>query len=214
MKRRVFLSTLLFGLLTACAAASDMSSGSHPTIAPSEAPASSEADTASAPSAPPADEAQTAVVYFSGTGNTAAVAQTMAQLLDCPAYEVVPDEAYTSDDLNYSDSDCRANLEMNDVSARPGIASELSALEDRATLYIGYPIWWGTAPRIINTLFEQYDLSGASIYLFCTSGGSGIERSVSDLQAAYPEYQINGGHRFPAGASAESIQTWLDSLDA
>ncbi|GLC80719.1 flavodoxin [Lacrimispora brassicae] len=155
----------------------------------------------------------TAVVYFSATGNTAGIAKTMAQLLDAPLYEIIPEEPYSKEDLNYNDDSCRANKEMNDDSARPAISGNLDAVETCDTIYLGHPIWWGNAPRIINTFLESYDLSGKTVYTFCTSGSSGIETSVSDLQELYPEINIVSGHRFSNGASENAISDWLQGLE-
>lgn len=159
------------------------------------------------------ESAPAAVVYFSVTGNTAEIAKTMAQLLDAPLYEIVPEELYSKEDLNYNDDNCRANKEMNDKSTRPAISSNLAEVESYNTIYLGYPIWWGTAPRIINTFLENYDLSGKTVYTFCTSGGSGVETSVGDLQELYPEINIVSGHRFSSGASEDTISKWLQGLE-
>lgn len=153
------------------------------------------------------------VVYFSGTGNTREIAELVAQALDTDVLEIEPQEPYTDEDLNYNNDDCRANQEMNDDSARPAIANDLSAVTEYDTVYLGYPIWWGTAPRIIQTFLESYDLGGKTIYTFCTSGGSGIEQSISDLSEAYSDINVVSGHRFRAGDSAETVQEWLDSLE-
>lgn len=154
----------------------------------------------------------TAVVYFSGTGNTKAVAETMARILEAPVYEIVPEVPYTSSDLNYRDDGCRANREMEDAAARPAIASDLSQVEGCKRLYIGYPIWWGTAPRIIQTFLESRSLEGVEIYTFCTSGGSGVDQSVKDLQELYPGLNIISGHRFSSGAPEDAVREWLAGL--
>lgn len=156
-------------------------------------------------------EIKTAVVYFSATGNTEAVAELIAAQTGADIFEIIPETEYTDDDLNYSDDSCRANQEMDDESARPAISSDLSAVSEYDVIYLGYPIWWGTAPRIIQTFLESYDLSQATIYTFCTSGSSGIESSVSDLQSLYPNINIVSGKRF-SGASEEDVQEWLGEL--
>lgn len=158
------------------------------------------------------EKGSNAVVYFSATGTTKEVAQRIAGALDTDAVEIIPKEAYSSDDLNYSDDNCRANQEMNDDSVRPAINNDLSAVMDCDTIYIGYPIWWGTAPRIIQTFLESYDLSGKTVYTFCTSGGSGVEKSVGDLQELYKDVNIVSGKRFSKGASAEEVKEWLDEI--
>jgi flavodoxin len=99
---------------------------------------------------------------------------------------------------------------MNDDSARPAIRPDLSKVEDYDKIYLGYPIWWGTAPRIIETFLEKYDVSGAKIYTFCTSGQSGIGRSLSDLRSLYPKLNIVSGKRF-ADASEKDVADWVES---
>lgn len=98
---------------------------------------------------------------------------------------------------------------MNDDSARPAIQQTLNSLSGYDTIYLGYPIWWGTAPRIINTFLESYDLTGKTLYLFCTSGSSGIEQSLSDLHTLYPDLNIADRQRFSSDASDEEMESWL-----
>ena len=156
----------------------------------------------------------TAVVYFSATGNTADIAEKIANILNADKFEIIPEEPYTPDDLNYNDDNCRANLEMNDDSARPAISGDMTALTEYDTVFVGYPIWWGTAPRIIDTFFESYDMSGKTVYTFCTSGGSGIGQSIDDLTSLCPSVTISDGRRFNAGASEDDVRQWLDGLDS
>lgn len=136
-----------------------------------------------------------AVVYFSGTGSTKAIAKMIAEETDADIFEIVPAQAYTDDDLNYNDDNCRANKEQNDVAARPEISNDLSATTEYDVIYMGHPIWWGTVPRIMQSYLESYDLSGATIYTFCTSGGSSIDKSLSDLRGWYPSLNIVDGER-------------------
>lgn len=150
-----------------------------------------------------------AVVYFSATGNTKKIAEKMAEITNADLYEIQPVEAYTDEDLNYNDNSCRANQEMNDENARPEIQNDLSVIENYETVYLGYPVWWGTAPRIIDTFLETYDLSDKNVYVFCTSGGSGIENSMSDLA---DKANIIDGHRFDTEATDKEIEEWLESL--
>lgn len=158
------------------------------------------------------NEEKVAVVYFSGTGNTREAAKLLAKEADADAFEIIPENMYTSDDLNYNDDNCRANQEMNDELARPAISNDLSAVSEYDVIYLGYPIWWGTAPRIIQTFIEGYDVSGATVYMFCTSGGSGIEKSVSDLQQLYPDVNIADGKRLN-DATESDIREWIESLN-
>ena len=152
------------------------------------------------------DDVTTAVVYFSATGTTAEIAKMIAEEADSDIFEIIPKEPYSSDDLNYN-GDCRANREQNDDSARPEIENDLSAVEDYDVIYLGYPIWWGTNPKIIQTFCEGYDISNAEIYAFCTSGSSGIDTSISNLKDNY-SLNIIDGKRLN-GATSNDIQEWL-----
>ena len=151
------------------------------------------------------------VVYFSVTGNTKALAETIAETTGAEIVELSPQEPYTSEDINYSNDNCRANLEQNDDSARPAIANKIENIDDYDTIYLGYPIWWGTMPKIINTFLETYDLSGKTIMPFCTSGGSGIETSVSTIKSTCPGADVKEGFRGSSSATAEQIETWIEN---
>lgn len=156
---------------------------------------------------PDAAGGRTLIAYFSCTGTTKAAAEQLAALTGADLYEIVPEEPYTADDLDYN-SDCRANREQNDPSARPAIAGELPDLTDYDIILLGYPIWWGTLPKIIDTFLESTDLSGKVILPFCTSGGSGIGTSVSALYEARPGADVRDGLRMN-GVTEEEIQSWL-----
>lgn len=155
---------------------------------------------------------KTAVVYFSATGTTEEVAQLVAKMTDADIFEIIPETSYTREDLNYNNDNCRANREMNDNSARPAISEDMSAVSNYDVVYLGYPIWWGTVPRIIQTFLESCDLSKATVYTFCTSGSSSIEQSISDLQELYSDINIVSGKRFN-GATESDVKYWLDSLE-
>ncbi len=150
--------------------------------------------------------AKTAVVYFSATGTTRAVAINLSQAVGADLFEIKPAEPYTSADLNWHDENCRTTVEMHDPDSRPAIGSDLSAVTGYDTVAVGFPVWWHTAPHIINTFFEQYDLTGHEIYLFCTSGGSSIEQSVSELKAAYPRLNIVKGTRLYRSSSGDELK--------
>ena len=121
------------------------------------------------------------VAVFSASGATKRVGQEIARISGGDFFEIVPEEKYTNADLNYMNSRSRSSVEMNDPSARPAIADRVSDMGSYDTLIIGFPIWWGVAPRIIETFLESYDLSGKKIIPFCTSGGSGVGRSDTAL---------------------------------
>lgn len=217
MKRtlKIILGILTAVSLSACGnTASDTASAdmSETAALSEETPQISEAETKTASEETETDGSGTAVVYFSATGNTADIAKKLADALGADIYEIVPAEPYSAEDLDYNNDSCRANAEMNDDSARPAIENDLSDAVKHDTIFIGYPIWWGTSPKMINTFMETYDLSGKTVYTFCTSGGSGIEQSVGSLQSAYPDVDIIGGKRFGSGSSEADLNAWLDEI--
>lgn len=117
------------------------------------------------------------VAYFSATGTTKGVAERIASVTGGDLYEILAAEPYTADDLNYNDRSSRSTAEQNDKNARPGIGSEDLSLDGYTTIYLGFPIWWGEEPRILDTFVEKYSFEGITVIPFCTSGGSGIGRS-------------------------------------
>ena len=142
-----------------------------------------------------AQEHKILVAYFSATGTTKGVAEHIANGLNADIYEIVPEEAYTDADLDYNDNNSRTTIEMNDPDARPAISGSVDNWDSYDTVYIGYPIWWGEAPRIVSTFMESYDFSGKTIVPFCTSGGSGIGsvRPIWSVSPAEPLGLMDGG---------------------
>ncbi|MCC8170108.1 MAG: flavodoxin [Oscillospiraceae bacterium] len=153
------------------------------------------------------------VAYFSNTGNTEGMAEYIAEIIGGDLFEIVPEEPYTDEDLNYNDSSSRSSLEMNDPSSRPAISSVVEDMEQYNTIYIGYPIWWGDAPRIISTFLESYDFSGKNIIPFCTSASSGIGTSAENLQSLTADAEWYDGRRFAASASKNDVEAWIDNLN-
>ena len=186
----------------------DMQSPSVPEVTPTPTETPAPADT---PSDNEKEENKMLVVYFSGTGNTKALAETIAETSGADIFEIVPTEPYTNADLNYNDNNCRANREQNDPSARPAIANRIENIDDYDTIFIGYPIWWGTMPRIINTFLDTYDLSGKTIMPFATSGGSGISSSVSAIRNICSDADVKDGMRGTASTSSAQIETWIEN---
>ena len=138
------------------------------------------------------------VSYFSCTNTTKGVAETIHnQISDSDIYRITPAVPYTSADLNYSNSSCRANREQNDPSARPEITGSVENIEQYDVIFVGYPIWWGQAPKIIYTFFESYDydFDGVTIIPFCTSGGSGMGSSATNLHSLAPAANWKSGAR-------------------
>ena len=131
---------------------------------------------------------KTLVVYFSATGTTKAAAQRLAKEHNADLYEITPEVPYTAADLNWRDKSSRSTLEMKDKSSRPTIKGKCENIAEYDTVWIGFPVWWYTAPTIVNTFIEAHDLSGKVLNVFATSGGSGGEGSAADLKKAYPQY--------------------------
>lgn len=126
------------------------------------------------------------VAYFSASGTTKAVAERLAKAAGADLFEIRPAVPYTSADLKWTDSNSRSSLEMNDPASRPEIASKLANMADYDTVFLGFPIWWYTAPRIIETFVESYDLSGKTLVPFATSGSSGIGDTAKSLKKLCP----------------------------
>ncbi len=133
------------------------------------------------------------VAYFSASGKTAEKARELAAVAGADLYEIVPAERYTKKDLNWLNWRSRSSVEMKNKSSRPALAETEHDFSAYDGIYIGFPIWWYTAPTIINTFLETFDFSGKKIMLFATSGGSGIEKAVKELSERYPELDIAGG---------------------
>ena len=148
---------------------------------------------------------KTLVAYFSATGTTKNVATELAAVANADLHEIKPAQAYTKADLDWHNKQSRSSVEMANKSSRPAITDKLANMSDYQTVYVGFPIWWYTAPTIVNTFFESYDFKGKTVYLFATSGGSTIDKAVSDLQAAYPEINIKSG-RLLNFASKKELQ--------
>lgn len=152
------------------------------------------------------------VVYFSATGTTKGVAEKIASITGADTYEIKAAQAYSEADLNWNDSNSRSTKEQNDSSARPKIGSETKSLEGYKTIYIGYPIWWGEEPRIMDTFVESYSFNGITMIPFCTSSSSGIGRSGQNLAKHAGSGNWLEGKRFGAGASEDELKNWIKGL--
>ena len=200
------LTTLAAGFvillsLTACTSAAAPEGGNQ------NAPSSGGAKTSEETSAQPGQPAETAsvqpadpsgrkplVVYFSCTGNTKRAAEKLAADKGADLAEIVPAHPYTEADLDWHNDKSRSSVEMKDKASRPAIKNDID-ISKYDEIYIGYPIWWYTMPRIINTFVESHDLSGKTVHPFCTSGGSTIDGSVKDLRQAVPGAKVTDGER-------------------
>ena len=177
-------------------------------VADSETDAPEDSQTEEA-TLPADDKSDVLVAVFSATGTTKGVAEKIAKLTGADFYEIIPAEPYTSEDLNYSDSDSRATKEQNDKSARPAIGSEDISLEGYKTVYIGYPIWWGQAPRIMSTFVESHDFDGVTVIPFCTSGSSDIGASDDALAEQSGSGNWLQGKRFSGEVSDDELKEWV-----
>lgn len=153
---------------------------------------------------------KTLVVYFSATGTTKGVAEKIASAVKADTYEILAAQPYTTDDLNWHDSNSRTTKEQNDKSVRPKIGSDKLSLDDYAAVFIGYPIWWGEEPRIMDTFVESYDFNGKTVIPFCTSGGSGIGSSGTNLAANAGGGNWLEGERL---SSSSDIDGWIKGLN-
>lgn len=153
------------------------------------------------------------VAYFSASGQTAKLAKTLAAATGGDLYEIVPEQPYTSADLDWMDPKSRSTIEMKDKSFRPAVSGSVENMEQYDTIYVGFPIWWYVAPTIINTFLEQYDLSGKTIVPFATSGSSGMGNTNAELKPSCPGAVLVEGKRFSANASVADLDTWIKTLD-
>ena len=152
------------------------------------------------------------VVYFSGKGTTRGVAERLASVTGGELYEIVPAQPYTDGDQNYNDPESRTSLEQNDPDARPELAGESIDPTEYATVYLGYPIWWGQAPRILSAFVESHDFSGCTVIPFCTSGSSPIGSSGKTLADQAGTGTWLEGRRFEGGVSGADLTAWVDSM--
>lgn len=152
------------------------------------------------------------VAYFSATNTTEGVAERMAEGLNADLYEIIPQEPYTDADLDYNDKNSRSTIEMNDPDSRPAISGSVENMGQYDIVFIGYPIWWGDAPRIVSTFVESYDFSGKTVIPFCTSGGSGIGSSGSNLEQLTSGAEWLAGKKLGGSDSKDVIMEWVNNL--
>ena len=157
------------------------------------------------------DGGKVLVVYFSATGTTKAVAERIAAYTGADLYEIQPKETYTSADLDWNDRNSRTTKEQKDRSCRPELGGEELNLDGYTTMFIGYPIWWGEEPRILDTFVEKYSFDGITCIPFCTSGGSGVGKSDKHLKENTGSGTWKDGKLLNA-VSDDKLQSWIDSV--
>ena len=156
-------------------------------------------------------EMKTLVAYFSATGVTEAVAVNLAQVVGADLHKITPEQPYTDADLDWRNKQSRSSVEMADSTSRPAITDKLQNMAQYDTIYVGFPIWWYTAPTIINTFMESYDFSGKTVIPFATSGGSSITKACQDLKRTYPNVNWLPG-RLLNNVTDDQLKQWTDSL--
>lgn len=156
-------------------------------------------------------EMKTLVAYFSATGTTAAVARDLAEVTGATLYEIKPEVKYTAEDLDWRDKESRSSVEMQDRSSRPAIVKDLKDADSYDVVYIGFPVWWYTAPTLINTFIETYGFKGKTVVFFATSGGSNIDNANAEFKAAYPEINWKDGKTLNQ-ATQDDIKAWVESI--
>ena len=152
------------------------------------------------------------VAYFSASGVTAKLAETLAEAIGADMFEIVPEVPYTKADLNWQDAASRSTIEMKDPSSRPAIAAKRDNMDNYDTVFVGFPIWWYVAPTIINTFLESYDLSGKTVIPFATSGGSGMGKTNEKLQPSCPGAKLLEGRVCKSGTGKAELSAWVESL--
>ena len=151
------------------------------------------------------------VAYFSATGNTRAVAERLANAIGADLFEIKPESIYTADDLDWRNKNSRASVEMANKDSRPAIADTVSDMSQYKIVFLGFPIWWGREPSIVDTFLTSYDLNGKTIIPFATSGSTPTTADAAEnMRPLAPNASIPNGMRFPVDVSADELKTWAD----
>lgn len=152
------------------------------------------------------------VAYFSATGTTSRLAHMLGEIAKGDIFEIVPDIPYSAKDLNWHDQQSRSSKEMADNKSRPAVSRKITAIAPYDPVFLGFPIWWYQAPRIIETFLSQYDFTDKTIIPFATSGGSGLGETVAILKKSAPGAKWHTGKRLSAQTSAQELSEWINSL--
>ena len=154
------------------------------------------------------------VAYFSASGVTGKVAKTLAAAISADLFQIEPVTPYTDADLNWNDPQSRSSVEMQDKTFRPQVKNRVEKMEDYDTVFVGFPIWWYTAPTIIHTFLKSYDFSGKTVIPFATSGGSGMGKTDRVLKAQCPDtVQWRPGRLLNGRLEGTALREWVDSLN-
>lgn len=153
---------------------------------------------------------KTLITYFSCSFNTRNVALKLKEILKGDIFEIEPSIPYTIADLNWENENSRSSIEMKNASARPDIKNKIN-IADYETIYLGFPIWWYTAPRIINTFLESYDFTNKKVYLFATSGGSNLDNTYLELTKLYPNINFIKTRVFSPSITTSELEKELNN---
>ena len=153
------------------------------------------------------------VAYFSASGTTARAAQSLAKAAGADLYEIKPAVPYTAADLDWNNKQSRSSVEMNDKNSRPALADRDAPVAGHDVILLGFPVWWYTAPTLINTFLENYDFTGKTIVLFATSGGSGLGKSAADLKSSAPGARIVDGRLLNGRLDEGELRAWVSGLN-
>ncbi len=153
------------------------------------------------------------VAYFSASGVTAQIADTLSEAIGADLYAIEPEVPYTKADLDWTDKQSRSTVEMNDPTSRPAIVGKRDNMEEYDIIFVGFPIWWYVAPTIINTFLESYNMTGKTIIPFATSGGSNMGKTNERLLPSCNGAKLLNGKVFKSNASRKELADWAESLD-
>lgn len=152
------------------------------------------------------------VAYFSASGTTARVAETLASAASADLFEIAPANPYTAADLDWTDRSSRSTKEMNDEASRPAMKVDAPSLDGYDTIFVGFPIWWYVEPRIIDTFLESTDFAGKTIVPFATSGGSGLGKAPERMASLTPDATVLPGKLLNGSPSEAALRTWVENL--
>ncbi len=209
-------TSILLALVLVFSFASCSNNSSNGESSTNSAPASTQsANESSDNDTNSSSNSKTLVVYYSATGSTKAVAETIANTAGADLFEITPVDPYTSDDLNWTDDNSRVSVEHNDESKRdvPLTKTTPDHWADYDTVFIGYPIWWGIAAWPVNNFVKGNDFSGKTVIPFCTSTSSGLGQSGDLLADMAGTGNWQDGERFSSGASSSKVESWVNGLD-
>lgn len=153
---------------------------------------------------------KTIVTFFSASGVTKEVAKSIATAINGDLFEIKPKEKYTHEDLDWTNKESRSSIEMQNKSFRPKIENKVENISEYDTIILGFPVWWYTAPTIINSFIEENDLTNKNVYVFVTSGSSGYEGSLNDLKNTYSNVNFISGRRFNGNEANEEYINWIN----